>query len=301
MAPVKLSIEIPAEVAGPTPVETQTKPPAKAEVKHPEGWWKSPAKAFVKTPAGVPAETPGTALVKAQGPKAPEQWVQGLDIMGSAVFEDGTTIYLVMQPGSAGLPNSNRLVSQFFAAGGPKPDFVVNRFERRSEGVAEGQASTAITRPAYGPFPARSGRRLGNRLTCPQPRKRRRALASKVSVEASGRKIATNEKTPSFTQLGLKDEPESAAPRACIRPTLSDLTASLPEKPFYAPPQATSFAARTRCNTRHRTPRIGRAVRVRSRVDAHVTAPRQHAGPETRVYKGATYVKGAEPMAPEGS
>jgi len=135
-----------------------------------------------------------TALVRAQGPKAPIEVGPGLDIMGSAVFEDGTTIYLVMQPGSAGLPNSNRLVSQFFAAGGPKPDFVMNRFEPRSEGVAEGQASMAITRPAYVPVSGRSGRRLGNRLTCPQPRKRRRALASKVSVEASGRRLPPTRK-----------------------------------------------------------------------------------------------------------
>jgi len=43
----------------------------------------------------------------------------------------------------------------------------------------------------------------------------------------------------------------------------------------------------------HAADRAGRAGA--HRVDAqHVTAPRQHAGPETRVYKGATYVKGAD-------
>jgi len=296
MAPVKLSIEIPAEVAGPTPVETQTKPPAKAEVKHPsKARAKSPAKAFVKTPAGVPAETPVTALVKAQGPKAPIEVGPGLDIMGSAVFEDGTTIYLVMQPGSAGLPNSNRLVSQFFAAGGPKPDFVMNRFEPRSEGVAEGQASTAITRPAYVPVSGPIGQTVGQSADLPAAQEKKAGFSLKGLGRSIWAKIATNEKTPSFTQLGLKDEPESVGAAPASGPTLSDLTASLPEKPFYAPPQATSFAARTpmQHTPEHAADRAGRAGA--HRVDAqHVTAPRQHAGPETRVYKGATYVKGAD-------
>ena len=296
VAPAKPSLEIPAEVAAPTPVETQTKPPAKAEVKHPsKARAKSPAKAFVKTPAGVPAETPVTALVKAQGPKAPIEVGPGLDIMGSAVFEDGTTIYLVMQPGSAGLPNSNRLVSQFFAAGGPKPDFVMNRFEPRSEGVAEGQASTAITRPAYVPVSGPIGQTVGQSADLPAAQEKKAGFSLKGLGRSIWAKIATNEKTPSFTQLGLKDEPESVGAAPASGPTLSDLTASLPEKPFYAPPQATSFAARTpmQHTPEHAADRAGRAGA--HRVDAqHVTAPRQHAGPETRVYKGATYVKGAD-------
>ena len=40
-----------------------------------------------------------------------------LDLMGTSLFKEGSTIYLVIQAGIAGLRNSNRLISQYFSTG----------------------------------------------------------------------------------------------------------------------------------------------------------------------------------------
>lgn len=71
-----------------------------------------------------------------------------LDLTGTALFKDASTIYLVTQAGIPELRNSNRLISQFFAEGGPKLQIVVNRYEPRSLGVADEHITKALTRPA---------------------------------------------------------------------------------------------------------------------------------------------------------
>jgi pilus assembly protein CpaE len=71
-----------------------------------------------------------------------------LDLTGTALFKDASTIYLVTQAGIPELRNSNRLISQFFAEGGPKLEIVVNRYEPRSLGVGDEQITKALTRPA---------------------------------------------------------------------------------------------------------------------------------------------------------
>jgi len=37
-----------------------------------------------------------------------------LDLAGTSLFKDGSTVYLVIQASVAGLRNSNRVISQFF-------------------------------------------------------------------------------------------------------------------------------------------------------------------------------------------
>ena len=76
-----------------------------------------------------------------------------LDLMGTGIFKDGATIYLVIQAGIAGLRNSNRLISQYFASDIPKLEIVLNRFQPRSLGVAEDQITKALTRPAQWKIP----------------------------------------------------------------------------------------------------------------------------------------------------
>ncbi len=44
-----------------------------------------------------------------------------IDVAAKVLFEDASTIYLVTQTGISELRNSNRLISQFFAEGSPKP------------------------------------------------------------------------------------------------------------------------------------------------------------------------------------
>jgi pilus assembly protein CpaE len=62
-------------------------------------------------------------------------------------------IYLVTQAGIPELRNSNRLISQFFSAGGPKLEIVINRYEPRTLGVADEHITKALTRPAQWKVP----------------------------------------------------------------------------------------------------------------------------------------------------
>jgi len=76
-----------------------------------------------------------------------------LDLTGTALFRDASVIYLVTQAGISELRNSNRLISQFFNAGGPKLEIVVNRYEPRTLGVSEEHITKALTREAQWKIP----------------------------------------------------------------------------------------------------------------------------------------------------
>jgi pilus assembly protein CpaE len=71
-----------------------------------------------------------------------------VDLTGTMLFKEATSIYLVTQSGIPELRNSNRLISQVFNSGGPKLEVVINRFENRTLGVAEEHITKALTRPA---------------------------------------------------------------------------------------------------------------------------------------------------------
>jgi pilus assembly protein CpaE len=76
-----------------------------------------------------------------------------LDLTGTALFKEAYTIYLVTQAGIPELRNSNRLISQFFSAGGPKLEIVINRYEPRALGVSEEHITKALTRSANWKIP----------------------------------------------------------------------------------------------------------------------------------------------------
>jgi Flp pilus assembly CpaE family ATPase len=76
-----------------------------------------------------------------------------LDLIGTSVFKEATTVYLVTQAGISELRNANRLISQFFNAATPKLEVVVNRFEARSFGLSDDQIAKALTRPAQWKIP----------------------------------------------------------------------------------------------------------------------------------------------------
>jgi pilus assembly protein CpaE len=69
-----------------------------------------------------------------------------LDLTDSVLFKDAFTIYLVTQAGIPELRNSNRLIGQFFTAGGPKLEIVINRYEPRAMGVSDETITKALTR-----------------------------------------------------------------------------------------------------------------------------------------------------------
>jgi pilus assembly protein CpaE len=71
-----------------------------------------------------------------------------LDLTGSALFKEASTVYLVMQFGIPELRNANRLISQLFTANGPKLEIVLNRYARGSMGNDEEQIAKALGRSA---------------------------------------------------------------------------------------------------------------------------------------------------------
>jgi pilus assembly protein CpaE len=76
-----------------------------------------------------------------------------LDLTGTNLYKEATTMYLVTQSGIPELRNSNRVISQFFAEGGPKLEIVINRYDPRSMGVGDEHITKALTRPAQWKIP----------------------------------------------------------------------------------------------------------------------------------------------------
>jgi pilus assembly protein CpaE len=69
-----------------------------------------------------------------------------LDLMEMSLFKDATAIYLVAQVGVAELRNSNRLISQFFAAPEPKVEIILNRYDSRSNRLPEDYITKILTK-----------------------------------------------------------------------------------------------------------------------------------------------------------
>ena len=76
-----------------------------------------------------------------------------LNPVGTALYNEASTIYLVTQAGIPELRNANRLISQVFSNGGPNLEIVLNRFESRTWGVSEEHVTKALTRPAQWKVP----------------------------------------------------------------------------------------------------------------------------------------------------
>jgi len=278
--------EPPAKAQVKTPVKAAHKPSVKVQMD-------TPVESAAEVPATLPVDSPAKSLVRALGPKSVIDVGPGLNLMGSAVFQDGTTIYLVMQPGSAGEQNSSRMVSQFFSGGGPKPEIMINRTEPRTQGSAEGQTSTALTKMAYSPISRLIGQMARPVSDLPANAEKGAGFSFKGFGRKLWSKISTTEKGQSFTQLGLTDEdnyagtaPGEAEPRGA---------AKLPERPVYASAPGAVFAAgMPNPHTLADTP--GRHDFISGNLDGtqSASASKQHGGPETRTYKGANYVKGAD-------
>jgi pilus assembly protein CpaE len=76
-----------------------------------------------------------------------------LDLKDSALFDNSATTYLVTQADISELRNSNRLISQFFAARGRKLQIVLNRYTPRNILFNEEHITKALTRPAQWKIP----------------------------------------------------------------------------------------------------------------------------------------------------
>lgn len=68
------------------------------------------------------------------------------DLTGTMLFDPAANMYLVTQVSIPELRNSNRLVSDFFAAKAPKFEIVLNRADSSALGLGEEHVTKAITR-----------------------------------------------------------------------------------------------------------------------------------------------------------
>jgi Flp pilus assembly CpaE family ATPase len=239
-----------------------------------------------------------------------------LDLMGTSLFKDGSTVYLVIQAGIAGLRNSNRLISQYFSTADPKLEIVLNRFESRSMGVSEDQITKALTRPAQWKIPndynavrrmqttaiplaledspiSRLIRQMA-RTACglPATPEKKGGFSLKSFSRGFSAKTPASSETRTLTQLGLGSSQDNAAakpeaaPKVTSRPSqtpsASAAPAPVPQKPVTPTPKPTAKTERMD---------LGGA---KQGAAASVSPPSQQTEPETRTYKGATYVKGAD-------
>ncbi|MGA3373211.1 MAG: hypothetical protein ABSC48_15765, partial [Terracidiphilus sp.] len=236
-----------------------------------------------------------------------------LDLMGTSLFKEGATVYLVIQAGIAGLRNSNRLISQYFATGVPKLEIVLNRYEPRSMGVPEDQITKALTRPANWKIPNdyAAVRRMQStavplaledspisrlihqmaRSACglPPAQEKKAGFSLKSLSRSISAKMSAPEETTSFTQLGLTSEqdnnrnsPSAARPEATANIPARIVPPPAPRAQAPIPPPA----AQERIDPRD--------ARRDARSGASAPSRQAEAELETRSYKGATYVKGPD-------
>jgi len=76
-----------------------------------------------------------------------------LDLMGSALFKEASTVYLVTQAGISELRNSNRVISQFFNESSATLEVVVNRYESHALGLTDEHITKALNRQAQWKIP----------------------------------------------------------------------------------------------------------------------------------------------------
>ncbi len=224
-----------------------------------------------------------------------------LDLMGTGLFKDGATVYLVIQAGIAGLRNSNRLIAQYFATGIPKLEIVLNRFEPRTMGVSEEQITKALTRPPQWKIPndyaavrrmqttavplaledspiSRLVRQMARAAAGLPPAPEKKTGFSLKGFRSSISKSSTTDESPALTQLGLSSDRDNGS--SSSNTNQSDAAAKNAGRFASTASGQTESAARTQAAP---TP-----------ADVSSLSPAKRSAPETRTYKGSTYVKGED-------
>ncbi|MGB7986116.1 MAG: AAA family ATPase [Terracidiphilus sp.] len=219
-------------------------------------------------------ELPEQALVKIPPPKFTFEAGSGLNLMGTAVFPDGTTIYLVMQPGSGGHVDSQKLVSQFLSGGELKPEIVINRYEPRPQDEENEQAEAEFDQARDLPVAPQMDAAV---RPASVPEKKRSFL--KGLRQSLWAKVTASEKLETFTQLGLKQRPEAEAPAPFAA------TAEVRVHSGFVASAAPIAAEEAKTPTRVAATEDLRPVEAYRAPEPEV---------ETRTYQGATYVKGSD-------
>jgi pilus assembly protein CpaE len=76
-----------------------------------------------------------------------------IDLIGSALFELCSAIYLITQVGISELRNANRMIAQLFSARGDDLQIVLNRYAQRGLLFDDEQIAKTLTRPAQWKVP----------------------------------------------------------------------------------------------------------------------------------------------------
>jgi Flp pilus assembly CpaE family ATPase len=237
-----------------------------------------------------------------------------LDLTGTSLFKDGATIYLVIQAGIAGLRNANRLITQFFSTGIPKLEIVLNRYEHRAMGVPEDQITKALTRPAQWKIPndynavqrmqttavplaledspiSRLIREMA-RTACglPPAAKKQSGFSLKSFSRSISARRSSSQEVSSITQLGLTSREDQAD----VKPETRTKLAGKSVQASAASPALTAETQGPYTPTDNKAGHMELSGAKRNELQS-VSAPSNHRGEgETRTYKGATYVKGAD-------
>ncbi|HEY1649418.1 MAG TPA: hypothetical protein VGF96_15660 [Terracidiphilus sp.] len=90
-----------------------------------------------------------------------------LDLLGSALFDESSTVYLITQVGISELRNANRMISQFFSRRTENLQIVLNRYKPATLLFDDKHIEKALTRPAQWKIPDdyQSARRTQNSAT----------------------------------------------------------------------------------------------------------------------------------------
>jgi len=243
-----------------------------------------------------------------------------LDFAGTALFKDSKSVYLVTQAAIPELRNSNRLIGQFFSAGGPKLEVVLNRYDPRSSGVSDDSIKKALTRDPSWKIPndfsavrqmqntgtplvledssiSRIIREMASTITgIPVPQEKKKGFSFKGFGRGSSAKSAPADEPLSITRVTPSPASSSAAP-APAPPEPKERT---PEPPPPAPPVETRRAPAPPVEAKREEKREERREerreekREEKREEVIALTPKPQSEPETRIYKGVTYVRGAD-------
>ncbi|HZP05343.1 MAG TPA: hypothetical protein VFB43_10615 [Terracidiphilus sp.] len=90
-----------------------------------------------------------------------------LDLLGSSLFDESSTVYLITQVGISELRNANRMISQFFPRRTDNLQIVLNRYKPATLLFDDKHIEKALTRPAQWKIPDdyQSARRTQNTAT----------------------------------------------------------------------------------------------------------------------------------------
>ncbi len=240
------------------------------------------------------------------------------DYVGTSLFKEAKAFYLVTQASIPELRNANRMIVQFFSGSNTNLEMVINRYQPPTLGVGDEHIAKALTRPVQWKIPNdyAAVRQMQNTATPlvlqDSPISLRiREMAAAISGQAVP---VPKKKSFSFRSLGKGDSPKSGAaeevsgiprltPRTISTGTSSETTwpeakSDASESFTYDPPVRTLLPVDlvTPRNAGTPTGRLDNGESMNGMREDFQSdeAPARQGEPQTRVYKGVTYVKGAD-------